>query len=287
MPVPIFYPVQTHYAAADQQTRQVIRDVIAHMDQRHLKPFDLHTIEGLIAGVLALRGHKLRFVKAHLSEDEKQVAELLKDETVGVLLKRHGATYSVHPKLPKSFIIDQSAPDLSFRVQNDWVRWSNSSSIPSADLVGTISNRRAVTLKVPQIDLIMGRLMDGQELPPRFHRLESQESDAFLPYAEDVVADYRKFVALWMKKLGYLGVLINGSDLSSLEFAVTAQHAEDFPHWLEVKSRRWFREQGIPYLQLPAEITRQDGQTIRILGESTQQNAIRGRFKPQEVAYGT
>lgn len=265
-----FFAVQPHYGPGNDTTRALVASLVEKIDKR--KKASSEALSDVICGALALRAaEEFKFNKATLSEDHKKAVDAVKATLIGVLLKREGQySYSIHPDIDQNtLVVDQSDPNLRFRVQNQWVRWSNSASIPSAYHVGLVSNRHAVVLRMPDVAKTFENLLQGNRLDVRFESVPDIELGLI---AEELARQYREEVQFWLTKQGYLAVLIDDNNTDQFTFAVTETHAKDFTEWLEHRTRKWFGSKDLWHLRFYSEVDTRFGYVVKVPGYATRQS---------------
>ena len=264
------YKLHPHYQPGDKATREYTQQLIAQLDQRKIRNIDHENIAEVICGALALRGETFTLTKENASEAHKKAIDVIKDTLVGTLLKRSGQWgYEIHPDVPKTFVIDTSTANLKFRVQNEHVRWTNTASIPSADLVGTLSGRRAVKLVIPQVAETFEHLHLGNELHVRFESVPKIHPGLI---AKQHATDHRDEITFWARKHGWLSVLIEDGSIDTYQFAVTDTHAQEFTEFLQSRTRKFFGDRGLPHLKFPSIIDTALGHQVTVPGFATGQH---------------
>lgn len=266
------FVVDPNYRPADKQTKQIVSGLVDQIDKRKARNVSTEALSELVSGCLALRGETFRINKDGLSEENKRCVDHVKETLIGHLLQRQSQyTFTIHPSVPaKTFVVDKSEPNLRFRVQNEHVRWTNTASIPSADIVGTLSGRRAVTLKIPQVAQTLQHLVDGNNLDIRFESVPDIEYAGIV--SEDYSLAYREEITFWAKRHGWLAVLIENNDKETFEFAVSEPIAKEFTEFLEMRTRKWFGDRGLKHVKFPSIIDTPHGYSITVPGFATGQH---------------
>ena len=265
------YTVQPHYQPADQHTKQIVSGLVDKIDKRKARNVSTEALSELVSGCLALRGETFRINKDGLSEEHKRCVDHVKEALIGHLLQRKSQyTFTIHPSVPeKTFVVDKSEPNLKFRVQNEFCRWTNTASIPSADLVGTLSGRRAVKLVIPQVAETFEHLHLGNELHVRFESVPKIHPGLI---AKQHATDYRDEITFWARKHGWLSVLIEDGSIDTYQFAVTDTHAQEFTEFLQSRTRKFFGDRGLPHLKFPSIIDTALGYEVTVSGFATGQH---------------
>jgi hypothetical protein len=268
------FVVHPHYKPGDGPTTAFVASLVAKIDKR--RKVSPEALSDVVCGCLALRGVKFRINHNKWDDEHKKAAEAVKDTLVGPLLKRKGQwDFEIHPSLGPTFVVDQSEPNLRFRVQNQHCRWTNTASIPSADLIGTLSGRRAVKLEIPNVAKTLEHLYQdgGEQLDLRFETVPDIEV-GLIP--EDHARRYREEITFWAKKHGWLSVLIEDGDVDTYTFAVTDTHAQEWTEFVAMRTRKWFGKQmsasglkGLPHIKFPSVVYTHLGHTVTVPGFHT------------------
>jgi hypothetical protein len=265
------FVVQPNYRPSDSHTQALVASFVDSIDKR--KKVSPEALSDVLCGCLALRNTTFKINQNKWNAEHKKAAEAIKDTLVGSFLKREGQySYTIHSSVdPKSFVVDTSEPNLKFRVQSEHCRWANTASIPSADIVGTLSGRRAVKLIIPNVAKTFEHLHidGGQQLDVRFETV---------PYihvgliAKDLSRLYREEIMFLARRYGWLAVLIENDDIDTYEFAVTDTHAKEFTEFVAMRTRKWFGQHNLPHIKFPSVIDTALGYTVTVPGFHTAQH---------------
>lgn len=238
--------------------------------------------KSVICGCLALRGFELDLSISHLSqmyegkelEHWKKAYREVGKALVGYLLQKVNRNiYRIHTKAPHTVVRDKGTPDLPFKCTSPYVRFERASSITDPRLVTTMNSRHAVPVIFPQVATTFDYLQSGNPLPINFERLEPHPRPI---YQRDTLQQYRNEIEMWLKKFGYMAVLIQDGNDESISFSCIEDHAHELADFVQVRTIKWLGSQGMPLTKMYSEIYARDGRVVPVAGHATSQAKQRG-----------
>lgn len=272
--------VRPIYKPANKATAQIVSDLISKTNGKRKIPE--HILTDLICGCLALRGCHFDLMQKHLVGNKefahdlpaykKALTEITKS-LVGSLLQRHGTyTYSIHPSLPHTLVMDKGEADLLFNCSGPYARFQKASSIPAPEFVSILNSRRAVPVILPQVGCTLDYLRHGDDLPINFGRLPEHPKPM---HNEDYVHLLRNEIDLWIRKFRYLAVLLPDGNPEAISLTCVEDYAHELSDFIQTKTIRWMGKQGLPLTRFYSEIHTRDGRVVPVAAHATQQAKAR------------